>query len=258
MRLHALLIPILLCLPLAGQSKGRPTPKKPTSAPALWQGALLGSKAFEGELKSDQEVFIEDDILMDEAVQVDPRPTRVAWRVKGETEPEAKMMFVLLDADRILNPMGLVRITNADLKQYQHSYRNFPDLAFLSQRGLIYRPKDEARFRQILDQVTLIGDRHQGRMSALINQLFVVLEPREFSFNQGKALFSIRISTVLYGGYWHQGEPPQAGPLDESSRSTQPLIREVRGKFLEDARLLMKLKSSPTTAADPRPEAPRD
>lgn len=218
---------------------------------------LLASNAFEGELKSDQEVFIEDDILMDEAVQVDPRPTRVEWRVKGESEPEAKMMFVLLDADRILNPMGLVRITDADLKQYHRSYRNFPDLAFLSQRGLIYRPKDEARFRQLLDQVALIGDRHLGRMSALINQLFVVLEPREFSFNHGKTQFSIRISTVLYGGYWHPGEPPHAGPLDESSRSTQPLIREVRGKFLAESRLLMKPKSSPTTA-DPRPEVPRD
>lgn len=261
MRRHALLLPILLCLPLAGQSKGKAAPKSATKNPAaasvLWKGVFLESTAFEGEVKTDLDVFSEDDIILDEDIQVDPRPTRVAWRVRGESEREAKAMFMLLDADRILNPMGLIRITTADLKQYHRKYQNFPDLAFLSQSGLIYRPMDEERFKQLMEKVKLIGDRQRGRMLAHVGQLFVVLEPRDFVFVKGQAKFSLRISTVLYAGHAYQGERPQGGPVDEFTKSTQPLIREVRGKFLEESRLRMKPKAVPTSF-DPRPQASQD
>lgn len=103
----------------------------------------------------------------------------------------------------------------------------------------------------------LIGDRQRGRMLAHVGQLFVVLEPRDFVFVQKDAKFSLRISTVLYGGHAYQGERPEGGPLQEFVRSTQPLIREVRGKFLEESRLLMKPKAA-QTSPDPRPQASQD
>jgi hypothetical protein len=261
MRRHALLLPVLLCLPLAGQSKGKaaakPAPKKPAAASVLWKGVFLESTAYEGEVKTDLEVFSEDDIILDADIRVDPRPTRVAWRTRGESEREAKIMFMLLDADRILEPMGLVRITNEDLAQYRRAYHNFPDLGFISQSGLIYRPKNEERFKQLLEKVRLIGDRQRGRMLAHVGQLFVVLEPRDFVFVQKDAKFSVRISTVLYAGHAYQGERPEGGPLQEFVKSTLPLISEVRGKFLTESRLLMKPKAAPTSP-DQRPQASKD
>lgn len=253
MRIRFLLLPALLCLPLAGQSKGRTAPKtaskKPPASPILWSGVMLESAGFEGELKSDLETLIQDDVIVDEEMRVDPRPTRVAWRLKAESEREAKTMFLLLSADAVMSKQGLVRVTTADYKEYQKRYRNFPDLPFLSQRALIYRPKDAETFKQALEKVKLIGSRERGRMVAMISQLFVVVEPRDFVFGQGQASFSVRLSTLLYGAFSYQGERAEAGPVEESSQVTALLIGEMKAKLQEESRLM---SAKPPTASASR------
>lgn len=208
------------------------------------EGVYLESTAYEGEVRTDLDVFSEDDIILDADVLVDPRPTRVAWRVSAESEPEAKAIFKVLELDPILSNFGMVQISNADWAQYRKSYRNFPDLASLSKQALIYRPKDDARFNQLLEKVRFIGDRQRGRLLGMVSQLFVAVEPRAFVFVQGVAKFSVRFSTVLYAGYGRPGERPEAGPVDEFSRSTKPLIREVREKFLERAGVIRKARAA--------------
>lgn len=249
-----LLFPALLCPSLAAQSKTKalkPGTKKSAPAPSvIWPSVLLGSTAYSDQVDSDLEITLKDDVLLDEVNEVDPRPTRVAWSLRAESEPAAKALFIFLYANPVLENLGLVRISDSDYQQYRRSYRNFPDLAFQSRQATIYRPKDAERFRALLNKVKLLGNRQLGSFNASIGQLFVLVEPRDFSFSKDEAHFSVRLSTLLYGGFGHQGQPPQAGPLDDSSRSSQTLIREVREGFLGTAKGGLATKPSPKEVSE--------
>jgi hypothetical protein len=151
--------------------------------------------------------------------------------VKAEAKPEA-WRKIRKAAGEALSETGLVPTTSTELERLPKNH--LPDIsAYLDLDGyhLAYRPKDQATFGALLDDIELLGDREVGRLGYSIRNCIFTVEAATFDFTVKGCWVKLRLRNLLVGRLASaDGERKNGadGLLDTSDFASRKLATRLR------------------------------
>lgn len=240
----------------AQAAKSKKTPRRQAnSAPAedyfLFMAPPKESLRFNDEVASDQGVHFDEDLFPDRE-----GTTRMEWTLIAETVPDAKRLLRETVVEPALKELGFTPVSGKEIREWAARFRGLGGLALTNQDSLLFRAKDSTSFQKAMEGVEVLGNREQGRLSAISSQLFVEIRPEGFRFNRGEAECMVKLSARVYGIANYQ-DSGTIGLFDPTAVRTTILVKQVRDALIAQRPKPVaygKTPDSPSQALNASPE----
>lgn len=196
-------------LPAFAQGK-RPAKEAPQS-----MGVPFVSTAFPEDVQSDK---IEGPLRLHLT-----KPVRLAG---GDSKEELRDKLAALLAAPMAEK-GLLLMTPKEVEAAKKSKGGkLSSLYMASDQELIFRHRDQAALKELVGKLTFIGSRDTGKLSGVIDAIWVSILPSNVRFGGGSAMFQPQ---VLVRGMWHGVTKAtfNTGVMEADTYNSEGLAKEV-------------------------------
>lgn len=140
-----------------------------------------------------------DDEMENEEIQAQQRDHPV-FRMSGvSTIPELRAKFANTVEQSMMN-QGLVRMSDKEFQAEKKPKGTQTSALFMEDdKAIVFRPKDSAALRSMVDQIVWLGSRERGRLSGTVDSLYIVVTPAEINFEGQDGVFG---AVIRLTGSW--------------------------------------------------------
>jgi hypothetical protein len=109
-----------------------------------------------------------------------------------ETDPEAIQKYAP-QAEALLAPLGLVRVSETELASFKRMKRPLHPLFLAEPNEIVFKPKDRESFQALVGKLLFLGSRSEGRLTGMQESLFVSIAPSQFEYKGRQATFRAQV-----------------------------------------------------------------